>query len=351
MSTIHIAGSTIVEEIDGEQSVRHYSPSIQEQTQETPEQVDSSPITEAERDALDKASADTFQPVFADQPHDRAANFEVPGTFVHPTVIHRRRAAMTLPSFGQVTDLEQRIGAVMRFDGAPKQVATLAQKARDAVSAARDAHHAGRNAENPRYAVSQTAKDAAIQEIAKATTAVAALEAATREESVREAWFESLVGNLDKQRAEALKTLRAAEKTYSALRGSIGAANALAIEQGRWDKSWHSSTVREAELNAPIASMRDAIGFLDGEGATDYTTGAFLVADYGDSIPPHSLSRLKRAAEVAGGGSFAEQVYARAVSPMANDRDTQDAISQKRLVLLLNSNPSTADLRGKRDQD
>ncbi|GAA4755600.1 hypothetical protein GCM10023350_46390 [Nocardioides endophyticus] len=70
-----------------------------------------------------------------------------------------------------------------------------------------------------------------------------------------------------------------------------------------------------------------------------------------DGIPDHTLAKLKPGAEGAGGGSFAAQVYACEVRPMATDRDAQDAISQPRLLLLRNSNPTAAALLGKAETD
>lgn len=312
------------------------------------EPVDQSPLSAVERQALDAASADTFQPVFPDQPGERAAVFTPGSEYVSPVIKNQQRQQMLLPSIQILNDLDQRIASVVRFAGAPEQVATAAQSARDAVSAAREAYRAAQRDDNPRYTVSQAAKDAVVQENAKATAAVAALERAAEES--KDDWFDGLVSNLDKQRADALKALRTAAKAYASLRGSINAAQALAVASGRWDKEWHSSTTSEADLYAPIASMRAAIGFL--EDGDDYTTGAFLTAEYEEgTIPPHTVAKLKRAADLSSGGSFIEQLYFRARSVLANDTAAQDAVAQKRLILLLNSNPTTLDLLGKQQHE
>lgn len=344
--SIDINGGEVVNELDAEQTIKNYTPGVQETAQEeSPEEVDNSPISDAEREGLDAKDADTFQPLTDDgEVRERVEAFQIPGEWVSPVVRNRRKRAMALPGAASITNLEQRISKVMRFDSAPQAVADAAQEARAAVSAAREAHEAGRHPDSPRYAVSQAAKDAAVQEIAKATAAVSALEQVAAESG--DEWFESLVGNLDKQRAEALKALKAASKAYASLRATINGAQALAVEQGRWDRDWHSSAVPEVDLNAPIGAIREAISHLDG--GDEYTTGAFLTSEY-EGIPPHTLAKLERRADLSDGGSFARQVYARAKSPMANDEAAQDAIAQKRLALLTNSNPLTTDLLGKQD--
>lgn len=350
MAHSFITGSEVINPDEAEAITKHYTSSAQEQATETPDEVDTSPLTDGERESVLEATDDTHQSVFSESGdfRERADTFEIPGTWVHPRLKAQRKQQMMLPSSKTVTDLEERLSVVTRLSGAPKAVADATEKAREALKAVRDAYAAAAHPDNRRFAISTAAKDEVQVKIGEAVSAVNALEALTEDESVREAWFAGLTDGLDKQRADALKALRAAEKAYSVLRSSIGAAQALAIETGKWDKSWHMSTTRDADLNAPVSSMRDAIRFLtDG---SDYETGEFLTAEY-DGIPPHTLAKLKRGAEVAGGGTFASQVYARALRPMANDKDAQDAISEKRMILLLNSNPTTVELLGKSEDE
>ncbi|WP_300678458.1 hypothetical protein [Nocardioides sp.] len=340
MTNILIGGQTAIEEGD-ERIVRTYTPSVQETAEEQADEApDKAPISDTERQRLDTATESTFQSVFEDgqQAHgDRAAEYVVPGEWVSPAVKQRRKQAMLLPPFGQIKDLSERLSFVTQFDGMPKHVAELAQKARLAIGAATEAHESARHPDNRRYAVGTAAKDSVVLAIAEATAAFGAFQAAV-DESVDE-WFDGLTASVDKQRADALKALRAAEKAYSAFRSTVSAANMLAIETGRWDKSWHSSTIREHDLDVPTSSIRDAIGFLEGD--DDFASGAFLTADYGDSIPPHTLAKLKRGAEVSGGGSYAQQVYLRAVSP--TDFEARLAVETKHLIPFLNSAPTAPD--------
>ncbi len=346
MGTIHITGDNEISTEEAERATRNYTASPAEQAEETPDEVDNSPLSDSELTTLDEASRPTFVGV-EQQQSERAETFHISGEWESPVVKARRKRAMMLPPVGQISDLQQRIAAVVRFDGAPAEVTQAAAKAREALAGANEVHQASQHSENRRFARDVAAKDATVAAIAKATSAVAALESVARDETVREKWFAGLVEGIDQERAEALKALRAAEKAYAKVRRSISAAQALAVEAGMWDKSWHMSTTSEIDLNRPTSSMREAIRFLaDGD---DYTDGSFLTADYGDEIPPHTLAKLKRGAEVAGGGSFAAQLFARAVSPMKNDQDAQEAISQRRLLILMNSNPSTAELLGRKD--
>lgn len=332
-----------------EASTKNYSPSVQETTEEIPEQIDRTPISAEESKALDAAQQDTFQSPFGEEGNQhqpvggQVTTFIPPGEYVSPVQRHRQRQAMLLPPFASINDLDARISAVMRFGGAPKSVAELARQARLAVGAAREARNAASHPDNPKYTRSVEAKDETVKAIAQATTVVGALERAAEES--KDEWFASLIGDLDKQRADALKAVKAAEKAYAGLRGSVNAAQALALESGMWDKSWHESVTRESDLNAPIAAMRDAVRFLESE--DDFESGRFLTEDYGDAIPPHTMRRLARSAEISQSGSFAHQIHARAKAPMANDRDLHDAVRTKHLILFLNSNPLSTELMGR----
>ncbi len=336
MATIHISGDTIIGADEAESSTKHYTPGPNEATIETPDEVDNSPITDSERQSLDQATESTFQSPLdqGSEIRDRAPEFTIPGEWVNPVIKQRRKQAMTLPSAAALDDLDQRISRMMRFDGMPKHVASLGQKARLAVGAAREAHESARHPENRRYAVSVAAKDTVVQEIAKATAAVGAFEDAC--DGSMDEWFDGVTANLDKQRADALKALRAAEKAYASLRGSINTAQALALASARWDKEWHTSTVTEADLNAPIASMRAAIGYLESD--NDFANGDFLTAEY-EGVPPHTLAKLERGADISQPGSFARQVFVRAVKPLPGDKDAIEAIATKHLIRLTNSNP------------
>lgn len=352
MATSFITGDRIIgaDATEADASVKHYTPGPNEATVETPDEVDRSPIDAEQRQSLDKKTQSTFQSPMDQgaEIRDRAPEFVPPQSWISPVVKQRQRQAMTLPSAASLDDLDQRIRAVTRFDGMPKQVASLAQKARLAIGAAREAHEAARHGENPRFAVSVAAKDEVVKAIATATTLVGSLECTAEDPEISDEWFAGLTANLDKQRADALKALRAAEKAYASLRASIGAAQALATGPANyWDKSWHSSVVTESDLNAPIAAIREAISFLDGDKSDDYTTGEFLTTEY-EGIPPHTLAKLKRGAEISQPGSFAAQVYMRALNPHPRDRDALEAIETKRLVFLTNSAPLTSDLIGKR---
>lgn len=340
MATIHLAGDDAVTEEDAK-SVRSYTPSAQELATEEPDEPDTPTDydTEAAADRVLEPRADTLP---TQQQTERAPAFLPPGTWVSPVARQRQRQALLLPGFGSINDLDRRIGAVMKFDGAPASVAELAQKARLAVGAAREAREDASHPDNPRYTKSVAAKDEVVKLIAKATTLVGQLERAAQDAS--EEWFASLTSGLDEKRAAALDALRAAERAYSAFRSTVNAAQALAIESGRWDKSWHTSTVSEVDLNKPIGAMRDAIKFLEGD--DDLASGRFLTTEY-EGIPPHTMANLKRRADVSQPGSFAHNLYARAKWPMEHDRDLQDAVQSRALLGFLNSAPLTAALMGR----
>lgn len=318
-----------------ENTIKSYTPSAQENAPEnTPESADKTPASDSEVKALHEATSDNVPFYDVQSTNERSPVFNPPTEFVHPIQKQRARQRMTLPSIASLNDLDSRVSAVLRFDRAPEDVEEAAQRARLAIGEAREVYDAARHPEQPRYAASVEAKDRAQIAIAEATMTVSALERVA--DAAADRWFDSLTEGLDKQRTDALKALRAAEKAYAALRSNINGAQALAIKQGRWDKAWHQSVVTEAQLNAPIAEMRAAIGFLaDGD---DFTNGSFLTAEY-EAIPPHTLARLEKGARATSPGSFAWQVLSRAKKIRPSDRDAVTAVETKTLLTLMNSQP------------
>jgi hypothetical protein len=323
---------------DAEAATKAYRPSVQEGVDETPEQVDNSPISDSERKALDEADRSSFEGLPHQQPESRDHHIHVaPGdTYVHPKIRHRQQQALMLQSPKVLDDLDARISTVTKHGGLPKDVSDLATKARLAVGSAREAYLSAQNPDKPRFAVSIAAKDTVQIEIGKAVTAVGALEGLFDEGSVQGAQFETLVANLEKDREATIKALRAALTRYGNFRGTVERANAVALEGGRWDKEFHRGVVSNMELDAPLKAMQAALDFLEGE--DDAASGRFLTVEY-EGLPPHTLARLKRSAEVAGGASFAAQVYHRARNLARDDVEAQIAVDTKRLLPLLNSNP------------
>jgi len=308
------------------------------------------PLTTDESAALDKRlESDQNTTIRSDQqPSTRAQQFTPPGEWIHPVQEARQRNAMLLPSVAQINDLNQRISSVLRFDGAPKEVATLAQKARVAAGAAREAHESGRHPDSPRYASSQAAKDAVIQEIAKATTAVAALEQAASREDVRDAWFDGLTANLEDQRNAAAAALDKAAKTYSVWRQSIAAADALAKEQGRWGMWHHHPEERELNPLGLIGEVRKARDIAQSEDG--WISGRYLYADETPEgqVPEWTMAWLKDQARRAP-GTFADHVYMRLLSVHEADGAAQDTIASRDLRII-NTRP-VPNLLPKRDQD
>lgn len=321
--------------------VKHYTESAQEQAVETPETVDKTPATDAERDALLDRSSDSFQSEFDSgfEVRERAEQFTLPGQWVHPKLRQQRQQAMMLPSVKTLDDLDGRLSSWTAIDGMPEDLASLASQARLAIGAAREAYGAAQHPDNGRFATSQDAKDRVQVKIGEAVSAVGAFERLAEEPLTQQIWFDSLTDGLDKKREATLKAIRAAEKAYADLRRTIETADLMAQVAGKYDKEWHHGVVEKADLNAPLEAMRTARGFLEGE--DDSANGRFLTASY-EGIPPHAMARLKRSAERTGGGSFAAQVYFRALRPDARDEAARQAIKEKRLILLLNSNPFAA---------
>jgi hypothetical protein len=333
------------EEVDAVKSATHY-----EQDIDPDEPERSARLTDDEQQQISQRleTEDSSQVRLEQQPNERAAVFNPPSEWVHPKVKYQQSQAMMLPNPGAIGDLDKRIAAVARFDAMPEEVAKAAQAAREGVQEAREVYRSAQHPERPRYARSQQAKDDATVALADATRKVSALEHTARRDDIQQAWLDTLVSGLDEQREATVKAVRAAEKAYAAYRAAVGGANALAIEQGRWDSSWHQGTVYEHTLNAPIQSMRDAIAFL--ESADDWESGRFLTEEY-EGVPPHTLAKLKRSADLAGGGTFQQQIFVRAVKPSVNDKDAVEAVRTKRLSLLTSSNPFTETLMGRREEE
>lgn len=322
---------------------RNYTPGYDEDVVETPEPEDNSPVTAEDVKRLDEGTRDTFDSPFASQDNqsisDRPATFAPPSDWESPVMKQRKRQAMTLPSLAQANDLNQRIAAVMRFDGAPDSVADLAQKARDAVAEARTVHESAQHPDNRRYAVSASAKDDVVLAFAKATDAVRALETHAKDDAVREQWFANVTDGLAKQREAAAKALTTAATAYAAWRQAIAAGEALAVEQGRWGPGWHDHPdARDLKPLDLIESLRKARDIAQSD--NEFVSGAYLVTEY-DGIPPHTLAKLKRSAEIAGGGTWAQSLYMRLLSPNPADGPAVDTIAQKDLRII-NSRPIPA---------
>jgi hypothetical protein len=357
---VHLTGDNEITAAEAEASTQHFTPGFNADEVETPEEVDRTPIDDEQRERLDKRSQPTFQSPFPNdvEVRDRAAEFSIPGEWVHPRLKAQKRQEAMLPSRKALQDLEARLADVAKHDGAPKVLAQAIQKGRDAIAECNRAYDEGAHSENRRFAASPAAKDRVLVALGKATQAVSAMETVAQDPQVQYDWYDGLVAGLDKRRADALKALRAAEKQYASLRATIDAAQALAIGPlAMWDAEWHSSVVSPVELAAPIKAMRDAISYLDedSEKSDDVTTGAYLVKDADcegyEGVPAHTLARLKRTADLSQSGSFAQQVYFRALKPHKNDTDAQDAIERKFLRYLTSSSPLTTDLIGqKRDE-
>lgn len=266
---------------------------------------------------------------------DRAQTFTIPGEYESPVIKQRRRAALSLPSGQQILDLEKRVARANRFGALPDDVTARANDARLAIGQAREAYFAAQDPGSRRLARTVEDKDRVVLAIAKATMAVGALESVLVEAPVQQAHFETVVGDLDAQRDAALAALKKAHKAYAALRSTIQSANALAIQQGQYDKEWHHGLLEEADLNKPLEHIADAIGWLEGD--DDSANGRFLTAEY-EGVPPHALARLKRSAETAPAGSFPRQVFERAQRLSPTDHDAQEAVNTKKLLTLKNSN-------------
>lgn len=342
---IRINGGDEITAEEAAQHVRNYTPSVQETIEEVADEPDDkTPISESERKSLDERQASAFQSPLDDgaEVRERAERFQVPGEWVPPYVRQRRQREMMLPNAKAVHDLEARLAEIAKHDGAPKPVAEAVAVAREALEAVRVAYIEGAHPDNRRFARDQAAKDDVTVKVAGATKAVAAAEAVAQRGDLQDEWFDSLAGGIEEKRAAALEALRAAEKAYASLRGSIGSAKSLAIQQGRFDSAWHSSVVNDLDLNRVLGGLKEAIAFIDPDSdqSDDYTTGRFLTAEYDEgSLPPHTLARLRRMGELSGSGSFPWQLAARALSASKEDHALQEALATKRLVVFMNSNP------------
>lgn len=344
-SGIRISGGDEVTAEEAAQHTRNYTPSVQEATEEQADEApDKTPITAEERESLDARTDGEFRSPLDEgsEVRDRAERFVVPGDWDNPRLKAQRLREATFPSRKALHDLEKRLAALVRFDGAPEPVAEATRAALQAVDEANRAYDEGAHPDNARYARDQQAKDRVIVALAEVTKAVSTAEAVARRGDLQDDWYESLTGTIEEKRAAALDALRAAEKAYASLRGSIASAKALGIQQGRFDNSWHSSPVGELPLTKALPVIREAINLVDPDSdeSDDYTTGRFLVEEYEEgTLPPHTMAHLRHAGERAGGGTFPWQLHARAVARSKDDAALQEAIATKSLLVFLNSNP------------
>ena len=262
----------------------------------------------------------------------------LPGQFsnwIPPKERERQRQAaraLNLPRRASISDLQGRISRAVRLGTIPA-VEDAEKAARDAVLAAFDAYdNAG---DEPGKARDVAAKDAVTLAISDATRAVGALERLVMENSVE--IFEAVAGNIEARREQALADLKAAAASFGSFRALVETATQAGIDLGMYDRVWVSGPKNATELNKAIAPMREAIADLEGD--DDVATGRVVTADYGDQFPPSLLASWKRGAEVAGPGSFPEQVYQRAVKPFKNDSAAKQSIALKRAGILYNAAP------------
>jgi hypothetical protein len=321
---------------DAEASTRHYTPSVQELADETPDEVDNSPLTADERQRLDEADHPTFQPLTNDGPQrDRAPSFVPPSdVYVSPVKKNRQRQQALFASRRALDDLDERVSKVMRFDGAPESVRAAEKTARDAIAAARQSRIDGAHPDNPRYARDAAAKDAAALAAADAVRAVAALEAV--DEQAADEWLDGLTGRIASQQKAAAKALEAAAKAYAEWRSTIAAADALSRAQAKFG-DWHRH-VDERELNplGLIGEIRKALALAKTEDA--YLSGLYLHSDPTPEgeIPEWTLASLERAASIAP-GSFAESQLMRLRNPHPADAPAHESIAAKDLRILATS--------------
>lgn len=342
---IRINGGDEITAEEAAQRTRNYTPSVQEATEEQADEApDKNPITPEQRESLDARTDGEFCSPLDEggEVRDRADRFVVPGDWDNPRLKAQRLREATFPSRKALHDLEKRLAALARTDGAPEPVAEAIDVARQAFDEANRAYDEGAHPDNARYARDQQAKDRVIVALAEVTKAVSTAEAVARRGDLQDDWYESLTGTIEEKRAAALDALRTAEKAYAALRGSIVAAKDLGVQQGRYDSAWHTSVVNDVDLNRVLPELKKAIAFVDPDSdqSDDYTTGRFLTAEYDESaLPPHTLARLRRMGELSGSGSFPWQLAARAISPSKEDHALQEALATKSLRVFMNSNP------------
>lgn len=343
-ASIHLTGGEELTAEDAQRVTKSYTPGPQEDVEETPDEVDNSPLTDEERDGILKATDDEFHSPLdqGSEVRDRAPMFEVPEQRVPAYVKARRQREMMLPNIASVHDLEKRVGTVAAHDGAPEVILDAVRQAREAIEAVRVAYREGGHPSNQRFARDQAAKDEVTVRLADAVKAVVALEAVAQRGDLQDDWFEGITSTLDEKRAKALAALREAERAYASFRSTVAGAQALALQQGRHDSAWHSSTVTEVDLGRVLPALKQAIAYIDpkSEESDDYTRGEFLTKEYPDGeLPPHTLARLKRMADLSGGGTFSHQLWLRAMAKSQDDAALQESLATKRLQVFMNSSP------------
>lgn len=342
-ASIHLTGGEELTAKDAQRVTKSYTPGPQESVEETPDEVDNSPLTDEERDGILKATDDEFHSPLdqGSEVRDRAPMFEVPEQRVPAYVKARRQREMMLPNIASVHDLEKRVGTVAAHDGAPEDILNAVRQAREAIEAVRTAYRDGGHPSNPRFAVNQAAKDEVTVRLADAVKAVKALESVAQRPDLQDEHFQSLTSTIEEKRQAALDALRDAERLYASFRGAVGSAEALAIQQGRWDESYHRSVVSATNLSKVLPVLKETIGYVDPESETsdDLTLGRHVSTDYGDEIPPHTLEELRKVGELSGSGSFPHQIFLRAASPSKEDHALAEALATKKFRIFMNSNP------------
>lgn len=305
--------------------------------QELDEQVEYENPSKEDLDRLSDRLGDHNDPLdFGEARRPQRYVNPLDGDFVSPVKRLQARRRTLLPNYDEIRRLEERLSKPARY-AVTEDIDQAVGVARDALEVARSTYREAQDVEggNSKHARSQQHKDAVVAAIADATRAVAAAEAAFLDNG--DDAFDAMVADIGRMQAEAAEALTPAVKKYIAWGRQVGAAHALALDLGYFDKSFHQHP-NSQELDRVMAPLSDAEKFARSD--DDFLSGRYLESarEPAKEFPAWTIASYAKRAEATSPGSFARQVVARMKQPKG-DPDAQSALASKTLLTLLNAPP------------
>lgn len=306
-------------EIDSIKSSTHYEQDDVES--DGPERT--APLTDAEAQALNDALPTTQgDSPFADVTFDSKPLTE----WIPPKVRDAQRRAQRNVGRGSIKAEEDKLFEIARHDGQPEELVAAITAARAAITEAYDAQRQAAHPEVPGKAKSPKAKQAAIDALESAKTAVRRAVRVSERDDIREAQRATLVAAMEPARQRAAEALTEGAAAFAEWQGLMRQVRAHDLASGAYDAAWHehkdSRSIRPESLVGDLRRARDLAN-------TDspFFSGAYLADDPtpDGELPEWTAEKLERGTE------FDQQVLWRMRAQHQEDHVAREAMARKTL--------------------
>lgn len=306
-------------EVDSVKSSKHYESDV------TPlEPGDNAPLTEAETKALNDALPSVQgQSPFADVVFDPSPP---KGDYVPFRLKHRQRQAEMNVRSGHIKEQEDLLFEVSQHDGIPDELAKAIATARAAIAKAYDYRAQAAHPEAPGKVKSAKAKQAVVEALEDARTAVRQAIKVSERPDIREAQRDALVAGIQPARQRAAEALEVAAAAFAEWQSYMRQVRELDIASGRYDAAWHqhkdSHSIRPEALTGDLRRARDLANT-----ESPFFSGEYLAEDPTPEgeLPEWTAERLQR------GNDFDRSVLWRLRKVHSADTVAQEALASKRL--------------------